>query len=183
MTESEHSTRFNGLSTKRKLEMLTVEGRLPNDKALHNLIEAQKQILTVQYIEEFFRPITRVIDTVRFAASIGQVALVTNCSRYTTQLMLEKSNLAQFFKIVVTNEDVGGSIKPSPYPYIAAVEQISPDLCPSECMAIEDSPKGIAAAHAAGCFVWELPNFEALTVSNLMDQIKLMREVAAAWYE
>lgn len=175
VTELEHAERFNGLSTQRKLEILAKEGRIANDKSLHDIINQQKQILTIQYIENYCRPITRVIDTVAYAESLVDLAVVTNCSRYTTELMLEKSRLRPFFRYVITNEDVGGQIKPSPYPYLKAAHLLN--VPPTHCLAIEDSPKGQQSAEAAGCFVWKLHAFEDLSVRNLFDQVRLMREV------
>jgi HAD superfamily hydrolase (TIGR01509 family) len=173
VTELEHSQRFNGLSTQRKLQILAAEGRLSNDKALWDTINQQKQLLTVQYIEKYCHPITRVTDTVAYAESLAPVGLVTNCSRYTTEMMLERAHLKQFMSVVVTNEDVGEAIKPSPFPYQKAAHLLY--VPPKNCLVVEDSPKGIQSAREAGCYVWELSSFEDLNVRTLFDHISRMR--------
>ena len=45
--------------------------------------------------------------------------------------------------------------KPDPEPYRRAVERVG--LAPGECLAIEDSERGLAAAHAAGVPCWIIP--------------------------
>jgi beta-phosphoglucomutase-like phosphatase (HAD superfamily) len=46
--------------------------------------------------------------------------------------------------------------KPHPDPYLRAAELLGVE--PARCVAIEDSPLGIAAAEAAGCAVLAVPS-------------------------
>ena len=54
------------------------------------------------------------------------------------------------FAAVVTGDTVARG-KPHPEPYLAAARLL--DVLASECLAIEDSPTGVASAEAAGCRV------------------------------
>jgi HAD superfamily hydrolase (TIGR01509 family) len=47
--------------------------------------------------------------------------------------------------------------KPHPEAYLTAADLLGID--PAQCLAIEDSPKGAAAANAAGCHVLVIPHF------------------------
>lgn len=59
------------------------------------------------------------------------------------------------FDTVVVGDDVERG-KPHPDPYLLAAERLGVD--PRECLAIEDSPTGVASALAAGCMVLAVPN-------------------------
>lgn len=64
-------------------------------------------------------------------------------------------NLASRFKGVVTREDVTHG-KPHPEPYLKASTILGHQ--PSEILAIEDSPTGVASAHAAGLMTLMIPD-------------------------
>jgi beta-phosphoglucomutase-like phosphatase (HAD superfamily) len=56
-------------------------------------------------------------------------------------------NLLHHFQFVVT-EDMVNRSKPSPEPYLLGLKMIG--LNADECLVIEDSPRGLQAANAAG---------------------------------
>jgi HAD superfamily hydrolase (TIGR01509 family) len=59
------------------------------------------------------------------------------------------------FDVVVTGDEVRDG-KPHPEPYLTAARRL--DVDPARCVAIEDSPTGIASAEAAGCVVVAIPH-------------------------
>lgn len=59
------------------------------------------------------------------------------------------------FVTSVTGDEVSNG-KPDPEPYLAAVAALGVD--PAACVAIEDSPTGVAAALAAGCATLGVPH-------------------------
>lgn len=75
-------------------------------------------------------------------------ALVSASPRSIVHLVLPL--LDHHFDLIVTAEDTARG-KPYPDPYLKATTQLGVD--PRHCVAIEDSPTGIAAATAAGCHV------------------------------
>jgi HAD superfamily hydrolase (TIGR01509 family) len=74
-------------------------------------------------------------------------AIATSASRATAMLHLSRYQLRGKFAAVITRDDVAQR-KPDPAPFLlaAAEMQIRPDCC----VAVEDSPSGLAAASAAG---------------------------------
>jgi beta-phosphoglucomutase-like phosphatase (HAD superfamily) len=62
---------------------------------------------------------------------------------------------ARSFGAVVCGDDVGRS-KPSPDPYLEAALRLG--VRPADCLVIEDSPTGVAAAEAAGMVVLAVPH-------------------------
>jgi len=59
------------------------------------------------------------------------------------------------FPVVVTGDDVTAH-KPDPEPYLLAAKLLGAD--PARCVALEDSPSGVASAGAAGCLVVAVPS-------------------------
>ncbi|GAA3642574.1 HAD family phosphatase [Nonomuraea antimicrobica] len=82
------------------------------------------------------------------AAAAIPTALVTASPRSVVELVLPR--LGHAFDLVIANEDTERG-KPWPDPYLEAARRLG--AAPSRCVAVEDSPAGIAAATAAGCRV------------------------------
>ncbi|MEV0998617.1 HAD family phosphatase [Nonomuraea sp. NPDC050202] len=82
------------------------------------------------------------------AAGAVPTALVSASPRSIVELVLPR--LGHAFDLVIANEDTERG-KPWPDPYLEAARRLG--AAPSRCVAIEDSPAGIAAARAAGCRV------------------------------
>jgi len=80
----------------------------------------------------------------RFAAAGIRQGLVT--SSYTSMATVT-AEAAQVFEVRVTGDECEKG-KPDPYPYALAASRMK--LSPQECIAVEDSPTGVASARAAG---------------------------------
>lgn len=177
--DEEHEKTFNGLSTRAKLKILEGEGRLYTIGSWSNTsyddFYNKKQELTKAIIEERCSPISRVHDAVDFAHyhTGGKIAVVTNCSKETAKLMLERANLTNSFEFMITNEDVDGKIKPHARPYIEAKDKFGLlNTTKKNVLAIDDTDKGIKSALDAGCITWRLRNFEDLSVLNLSNFVR-----------
>jgi HAD superfamily hydrolase (TIGR01509 family) len=90
----------------------------------------------------------------RLTAAGVPLALVTNTRRDLTERAL-KSIGRHYFSVTVCGDEVEHP-KPAPDPYLRAAELLGFDAW--ECLAIEDSVTGTAAAEAAGCPVVVVPN-------------------------
>ncbi|HEX8767605.1 MAG TPA: HAD-IA family hydrolase, partial [Jatrophihabitans sp.] len=66
------------------------------------------------------------------------------------------------FRTLVTGDQVSRG-KPDPEPYLTAAQRLG--VHPSRCVAIEDSPTGVASAEAAGCVVLAVQNQVPLAVA------------------
>lgn len=81
-------------------------------------------------------------------------ALVTSTARGLAEIALDTIGRG-FFDVVVCGDEVGGLNKPLPEPYLKAARLLGVD--PRGCVAVEDSPAGVASAVAAGCAVLVVP--------------------------
>ncbi|MGW2156079.1 HAD family hydrolase [Nonomuraea sp. NPDC001699] len=82
------------------------------------------------------------------AAAAVPTALVTASPRSIAELVLPR--LGHAFDLVITDGDTARG-KPHPDPYLEAARRLR--VAPARCVAVEDSPAGVAAATAAGCRV------------------------------
>jgi len=80
-------------------------------------------------------------------------ALVTSSQRVFAEAVLDATGIT--FPLTVCAEDVTAG-KPDPEPYLLAAKLL--DVDPARCVALEDSPNGVASATAAGCRVLAVPS-------------------------
>jgi len=109
-------------------------------------------------------------------------ALVTSSQRSFAEAVLAATGLP--FGVTVCAEDVAVT-KPAPDPYLTGAKLLDAD--PERCVALEDSPNGVASATAAGCRVVAVPSLVPippapgrLVVSSLAEVgLATLRELAA----
>ena len=80
-------------------------------------------------------------------------ALVTSSQRVFAEAVLDATGIT--FPLTVCAEDATEG-KPDPEPYLLAAKLL--DVDPVRCVALEDSPNGVASATAAGCRVLAVPS-------------------------
>jgi HAD superfamily hydrolase (TIGR01509 family) len=157
-----------GLNTYKLLKELSKHGQCP---ANIKKVWKAKQKETKKIIERECHRNQRIYDVVKFAheETDGNIAVATNCSERTANLILENLEIDVFFKVVVTSGDVD---KPKPHPiaYITAANRL--DIHANRCLAIDDSTQGIMSALEARCRLMRVSNFEDLTVDSLKSRLK-----------
>ena len=81
-------------------------------------------------------------------------AVASNSDRDWVDRVLDITGLAPRFRAIATADEVAHP-KPAPDVYLLAAERLG--VPPQHCAAFEDSPRGLAAAHAAGMFTVAVP--------------------------
>lgn len=104
------------------------------------------------------------IELVRGLRDLDDVrlGLASNSPRFLVDDALKSAGLTDAFETIVTADDVEHA-KPAPDIYLLACERLG--VPPSEALALEDSPSGIAAAKAAGLTCIAVPQFAETDVS------------------
>jgi len=149
ITREMHEDRYDGLSTAKKLQMLTVEVGLPLH--IHGMINRVKQDRTLRIAaRKCFPSVAHQVLISRLKKKGIKVGVVTNSIRQTTEFMLTYAGLFDFLDLVLTNQDVKEP-KPNPECYLSAMKELR--VLPSETIIIEDSPYGIEAAIKSGALV------------------------------
>ena len=163
----DHLTTFNGLPTRRKLEILTIERGLPRE--LHFFINELKQKYTMELICTKCRPLfDNVYALSKLKASGYSVAVFSNSIRQTVDAMMERANLAQYLDFVVSNSEVVDG-KPSPEMYQKAMAYLNVE--PSECLIVEDNENGIRAAKAAGGNLLVVRDVKEVNFANIKARV------------
>lgn len=143
----------------RNVEMWnTLKKRYDIEESIEQLLEKQKYYKKERFFNIKLEPIDGVPDLLRAAERKGlKIALATSSPKYLAEYVLESVNLATFFDVLVTADDVSKG-KPDPEIYLKAAEALG--VLPEECLVIEDACFGIMAAKSAGmkCIGFKNPN-------------------------
>jgi beta-phosphoglucomutase len=167
----EHLSAYNGLPTRKKLEMLTVEKGLP--RALHDLIKRLKQVYTKEEILSHCWPVfEKEYMLSRLRREGYTLGVCSNAIRETVLLMLERSGVLKYFDLVMSNEDVDNP-KPDPEIYLKAIERLR--VAPDEVLIIEDAPHGREAARHSGARVLEVAGFQEVDYWRLLPSLNAPR--------
>jgi beta-phosphoglucomutase len=141
----DHLVTYDGLPTKTKLKMLSMERGLPEE--LHGFINEMKQQYTMEVIYAKCKPtFYHQFALSRLHAAGYRMAVCSNSIRNSVEMMLERAGLMPMLEFFFSNEDVPKP-KPAPDMYIAAIRRMG--LAPEECLIVEDNPNGIKAAREA----------------------------------
>jgi beta-phosphoglucomutase len=152
--EEEHHTFFNGLPTKKKLEELERQGRIPT--GLRDFINDLKQKHTKEVIQEICKPDYSKLILMRHLKDRGyKLACCSNSLKETLHLMLKSAHLYDHFDLILGNDEVTNP-KPHPEIYLTAFKHLT--IEPSEAIIVEDSAHGISAAQASGAHVYIVKN-------------------------
>jgi beta-phosphoglucomutase len=171
----DHLITFDGLPTRKKLEMLTLEQGLP--VALHRLINELKQIYTTEIVQSRCRPTFHHEYALSSLKSQGyKIAVASNSIRDSINLMMLKSGLNRYLDYIVSNQDVSVG-KPDPEIYIKALNLLQ--VKSHESVVVEDNEHGIAAARCAGCHVMVVKSVADVTHDKIMSFIMKVNESCA----
>lgn len=99
-------------------------------------------------------------------------ALVTQAWQPVAKHIVDASN--GVLQVLVSGGDVSHP-KPHPEPYLLAAKRLGVD--PARCVAIEDSPAGVASAEAAGAQVLVLPGMHPVDTSPNRHPVASMHDV------
>ena len=171
----DHLTTFDGLPTRRKLQMLSAVQGLPVD--LHDFINDMKQRYTMEIVHTRCKP--------RFAHEYAlsalrargyRMAVCSNSIRRTIETMMRQAALDPYLDFTLSNQDVSRP-KPAPEIYALAITRLG--LTPAECLVVEDNENGIRAARGAGAQVMEVAGVEDVTEAAITARIAACDRAAA----
>ncbi len=165
----DHLVTFDGLPTRKKLEILTKEHGLP--VSLHGFLNDLKQIYTIEVVNARCKPLFQHEYALSNLRSLGyKMAVASNSVRNSIELMMNKSNLDQYLDAIVSNQDVNCG-KPDPEIYLKAMELLG--VNPEETLVLEDNEHGITAARNAGTHLMIVENVTDVTLDGIMQHIHM----------
>ncbi len=127
---------------------------MPSAQVVRSLLAEHQQVEAIRRIDELeladvhdivvLPGAAEALDTLRSAKN----AIATSCTVPLAEARIRAARL-QPPSVLVTVDDVARG-KPAPDPFLEAARRLGVD--PTRCLVVEDAPKGLEAAHAAGCF-------------------------------
>ncbi len=175
----EHLSTYDGLSTTKKLNMLTKEKYLPQH--LHDEIWKLKQEKTLDIIRRF-EPDLRIISLLQKIKEQGiTIACATNSIRDTAKLQLIKKGFFEYIDFMYSNQDVN---KPKPSSEIYLRCMLKADVDPQETLIIEDSHHGRKAAINSGGHLCPVKNSSDVTynkIQNFINKIDKQATIKPKW--
>jgi HAD superfamily hydrolase (TIGR01509 family) len=171
-----HLTTFDGLPTRRKLEMLSKTRGLP--ARMHGFLNDLKQAYTLEIVYAKCKPNFTHQRTLSLLKGEGyRLGVCSNSVRLTVETMMRLARLDGYLDLMLSNEDVQRP-KPDPEIYTAAMTQLGVD--PKETLILEDNDHGIAAARASGAHVLVIGQKEDVNYDNIRRRIDEIRANAKA---
>lgn len=171
----DHLLTYDGLPTRKKLEMLTLDRGLP--RPLHGFLNELKQLYTMEIVHSKCKPtFHHEYALSRLKAEGYKLGVASNSIRNTIEVMMELSDLHKYLDTIVSNQDVKAP-KPDPEIYVTAMERLG--VQPAETLIVEDNDHGIKAARGSGGNLMIVTSCEEVTYDKVMAQIK-QAETAAA---
>ena len=162
----EHLSKYDGLKTNQKLEMLTKDKGLPIK--LHSQIWEDKQKYTLGELRQL-KPNLTLQSIMNALVEDGyKIAVCSNSIRKTVLTVLSKLGLMEFMDYIISNEDVQNS-KPHPEMYWRAISKMG--CLPEETLIVEDSPYGLLAASRAKAHILRVKNPKEVTYTNIFKKL------------
>ncbi len=163
----EHLMTFDGLPTKDKLKILSLDKGLP--ESLHTFINELKQQYTIEIVYSLCKPRFHHEYALSRLKNEGyKMAVCSNSIRNSIEVMMQKSALENYLDFYISNEDVNKG-KPDPEMYNKAIKKLG--LNPKECMIVEDNENGIKAAKASGSNVMKVNGVDEVNYENIKECI------------
>jgi beta-phosphoglucomutase len=163
-----HVGEYNGLPTRKKLEMLSVQKGYPRE--LHEFTNKLKQNYTKDVILLGCKPyFEKQLMLSKLKAEGYTLVVCSNSIRESIELMLKKSGIIDYFDFFIGNDE-GFASKPAPDIYLHALKKL--DISANEAVIVEDAPHGIAAAKASGAHTCEVEGFHEVNYDRVKNYVK-----------
>ena len=177
ISHRDHSTKYDGLSTRKKLELLHAEKGLSVEH--FDDIWKLKQVNTVRMLGEIKRD-QELQSYMEFLQEREiKLAVASNSVRNTIEIVLTNLGIIEYFSLILSNEDVKSS---KPHPEIYWKSMMHFQAVPDVTVIFEDSYVGRLAAQRSGAKLIPVDNRQDLTWqkikqvdsnSNRLDAMKI----------
>lgn len=162
ISREEHLSTFDGLSTTKKLSLLTKRGL---DRKLHDLIWQKKQDYTAKIIDEYTYD-ERIRSILRYLKDQGYILHVASNSIHpTVKNMLLRKGFMEFIDYFASNQSIKHH-KPNPDIYFHCMSQAA--MTCQETIIVEDSHIGRKAAIGSGAHLLPVENSSDLTLEKIL---------------
>jgi HAD superfamily hydrolase (TIGR01509 family) len=167
ISREEHLSTFDGLSTAKKLSLLSSRGL---DSNLHKIIWEKKQYYTNEIINKEYKIDERICSILKQLKEDGYTLYVASNSIHSTvKTILLKKGFMEHIDYFASNESVK---LPKPNPEIYFHCMIHASTTVEETIILEDSHIGRKAALGSGAFLLPIENTHDVTMDKIQNFIK-----------
>lgn len=162
-----HLSTYDGLSTTKKLQLLTKNKNL--EPKYYQQIWEDKQKETFELIKNYDKD-EKLINIFKKLKELNfKIGVASNSIRETVKLFLLKLGIMEYVDLYVSNEDVK---RPKPFPEMYWKIMSELNCIPKNTIIIEDSHIGRQGALDSGAHLLAVENPEDLTLDKIYDKIK-----------
>ena len=171
INRDDHLSLYDGLSTTKKLNLLSKTKGLPVE--FHDSVWQRKQLATFDLIKQF-KVDHRLVEIFRHLKETGyQVAVASNSIRETVKLSLLKIGVMEYVDYYCSNEDV---VNPKPYPEMYWKCMTACKALPKQTLIIEDSHIGRQGALDSGATLLAVENPQDVTWDKINNKLQHMTQ-------
>jgi HAD superfamily hydrolase (TIGR01509 family) len=176
ISKDEHLSKYDGLNTTRKLEILNLEKGL--SKAYFQDVWEEKQNVTLKLFRQFEQD-EKFIDTFSRLKQQGySIAVASNSIRETVKLALLKIGVLEYVDYYVSNQDVK---YPKPFPEMYWNCMSALKFTAKETLIIEDSHIGREAAIASGANLLPVENSTSVTYDIIQSELDRLNHTQTSY--
>lgn len=136
---------FTGRSEIQNVSWLKEKFNLPG--TLEDLIKERRSFTDKIYIDEI-KPMPLVENLLSKTSVFYSQAIASGSAQDIIHLVVDKFNWRNYFKELVSSDDVGHIGKPDPAIYLHAAQKLA--VRPEDCLVFEDAQNGVVSAKKAG---------------------------------
>ena len=174
ITPHDHATKFDGLSTRKKLEVLHQDKGLRPEN--FDQVWKIKQEITLQMLHDIKTDKSLVEYLFFLKEKKLNLAIASNSVKKTIEIILSNLGIDQFFSLVLSNEDV---THPKPHPEIYWKAMLHFGALPENTFVFEDSYVGRLATQRSGAHLIPVDSRADLT----WEKIKLAGSINPVFTE
>lgn len=130
-------------------------GKAADDKEFLKRLRTERGDIYIKYLLQGDHSVPGAEDVLNYLAGKYKMGIVTSSRREHFNAIHQQTGFLKYIDFTLVREDYKNS-KPDPEPYLKALE-IS-GVLPDEALVIEDSERGLLAAHNAGIKCWVIPS-------------------------
>ena len=171
ISREEHPSTYDGLPTRKKLQLLTEKKGLPVEK--HSELWKLKQERTLSLIGAMTHDADMRYLLSKLKSEGYKVYVASNSVKKTIKMMLLRRGLMEFVDEFFSNEDVKNP-KPNPEIYLRCM--IHAGVTPRETLIIEDSHVGRKAAIESGAHLCPVSDMHDVTGEKIEEYLGIARK-------
>jgi HAD superfamily hydrolase (TIGR01509 family) len=177
ISPEEHVKTFDGLSTKKKLKLLSEIKGFPIER--YDEINSLKQKFTIELLDNFDKLNFNIIDVITKLKAEGyKFYVASNAVRHTVELGLQKLGIIHLVDRIYSNQDINNP-KPNPEIYLKCM--VDAGVSPKETVIIEDSKHGREAAFKSGAHICGVDNSFDFTYERIKSVISSVEPENIKW--